>query len=49
MDRKVILQGCREGFAACYDLFAGSMAVKVAEAEETTRGGADDVGVLTRL
>lgn len=24
MDRKTILQGCRSGFAACYDLFLGS-------------------------
>lgn len=23
MDRKAILQGCRDGFAACYDTFVG--------------------------
>ena len=31
MDRRAILQGCRDGFAACYDTFVGGAASSLAE------------------
>lgn len=37
MDRKVILQGCRDGFAACYDTFVGPSTSLLAAA--TAAGG----------
>lgn len=40
MDRRRILQGCRDGFAACYDLFMGEAAA-VAEAADGESDGED--------
>ena len=58
MDRKAILQGCRSGFAACYDLFLGSAtsaataaAAAAGEGSEAgSEGGNDiaDIGPLAR-
>ncbi|CAN0455257.1 unnamed protein product, partial [Ectocarpus sp. 12 AP-2014] len=45
MDRRVILQGCRDGFAACYDAFVGPAKSLAAAAADD---GADVVGPLAR-
>ncbi|CAM9738603.1 unnamed protein product [Ectocarpus fasciculatus] len=45
MDRRAILQGCRDGFAACYDAFVGPAKSLAAAAAD---GGADVVGPLAR-
>lgn len=45
MDRRAILQGCRDGFAACYDAFVGPAKSLAAAAAD---GGADAVGPLAR-
>lgn len=37
MDRKAILQGCRDGFAACYDTFVGAAVASL----EAGAGGGD--------
>lgn len=44
MDRKAILQGCRDGFAACYDTFAGAAASLAAGGGEEALGEAAAVG-----
>lgn len=41
MDRRAILQGCRDGFAACYDTFVGGAASLAAAGGE---GALDDDG-----
>lgn len=46
MDRKTILQGCRDGFAACYDLFVGSAAAAVESPTEEEKS--PDIGVQAR-
>lgn len=57
MDRKIVLQGCRDGFAACYDLFVGSAAAAATAAGPPTEretaaaeGGrfVADIAALTR-
>lgn len=42
MDRRVILQGCRDGFAACYDTFVGAAASSASVA--AAAGAAADGG-----
>lgn len=39
MDREKILQGCRDGFAACYDLFQGSAAASAFNRETDSEQG----------
>lgn len=46
MNRKTVLQGCRDGFSACYDIFVGPEA---AAAAKGARSDADEkIGEWTR-
>lgn len=51
MDREKILQGCRDGFAACYDLFAGPAAASAfsreTASEEAVGSDGDPSGTPT--
>ena len=44
MDRRAILLGCRDGFAACYDTFVGGAASLVARGSEGALGD-DEAGM----
>lgn len=50
MDRRAILQGCRDGFAACYDTFVGGAASLAAGGGEGAVGGdgAEMAGLVPR-
>lgn len=48
MDRKNVLQGCRDGFAACYDVFASPAAVAARTRAAAGGDAKEEIGVSTR-